>query len=101
MTSTAILTDESEEPLKMLVRILTQNPELKIQIDGHTDNTGSESANIILSENRAEAIKKMLIQYGIKKNRVKTKGFGSSKPLVKNISEDDKKKNRRVEFTVL
>ena len=100
-TSTSILKNTSKYPLEKLYEILKDNPEIKIQIEGHTDNIGSESANLELSKERAEVVKNKLIEWGIKKGRIKIRGYGSSLPLVDNTTEENREKNRRVEFVVI
>jgi outer membrane protein OmpA-like peptidoglycan-associated protein len=92
------LTSESDGPLKEVVKILENNPLLHLQIEGHTDNTGKESDNLILSERRAIAVKKQLIYLGIDENRLKATGFGQQKPIADNKSIEGRAKNRRVEL---
>ena len=80
---------------------LNKKKSVKIEIRGHTDNTGSYDNNINLSERRAEAVMDYLINKGIGKNRITYKGFGSSVPIVGNKTEDGRQKNRRVEFVII
>ncbi|WP_300664794.1 OmpA family protein, partial [Fluviicola sp.] len=75
-------------------------PSLKIEISGHTDNTGSASLNEVLSQQRAEAVVSYLAQKGIAASRMTAKGYGSSKPIASNNSEDGKQQNRRTEFEI-
>ena len=84
-----------------LIKIMNSNKYMKIKIVGHTDNSGSKFALIKLSQQRAEAVKKALVESGVNKMRIKTKGFGGAKPIVKNDTEKNKRKNRRVEFIIL
>jgi len=95
------LKDESRVELQKLIDFMTFNKEVKIQISGHTDNTGDKQKNIILSENRAKAVTEYLISKGIIKDRLSYKGYGDSKPLVPNDSEKHKAMNRRTEFMIL
>lgn len=81
-----------------LVHLLAKNKSLKLQINGHTDSTGSAASNQLLSEQRSTAVKQALITRGISANRLSTKGFGYSKPLRPGNSDEDKAANRRVEF---
>jgi outer membrane protein OmpA-like peptidoglycan-associated protein len=87
--------------LDKLLQILYENPSLKIQINGHTDNAGKESDNLNLSTQRAKSVVDYLISKGIDAKRLIYKGFGASKPLADNISEEGKAKNRRTEFEII
>ncbi|MDH5475024.1 MAG: OmpA family protein [Cyclobacteriaceae bacterium] len=88
--------------LNRLVDILNKNNDLEIELGGHTDNSGSSNQlNIELSLNRVESVKKYLVSKGIASSRLQTKGYGSSKPIASNLSEETRKLNRRVEFTIL
>ena len=86
--------------LNKLLQVLNENPTLRIQINGHTDNTGKESDNIALSTDRAKAVVDFLKHNGIKEERLSYKGFGSSKPVASNNTEEGRAKNRRTEFTI-
>ncbi len=77
------------------------NMTYKIEIYGHTDNTGSAEHNQQLSEDRATAVATYLINKGIVNSRIITKGYGSTKPLSSNSTEEGKRKNRRVEFKLV
>ena len=99
--SKAVLRDESFVELDKLYTILIDNPAMTIEIDGHTDNVGNPEANQQLSIDRANAVKNYLIVKGIKQNRITASGFGGSKPVASNTTEETKKLNRRVEFTIL
>ncbi|EMO54024.1 OmpA family protein [Leptospira noguchii] len=93
---------ESILELNRLAEIVKENPDIEIQIEGHTDNVGKKKDNLILSEKRAAAVAEFLFQkHSISKERIQTKGFGDSTPLNKNDSEEGRKKNRRVNFTIL
>ena len=87
--------------LDQLVSYLNQLPETKIEISGHTDNTGDEQHNKVLSELRAKAVADYLIYKNIASNRIVYKGYGSAKPLASNSNEAGKKQNRRVAFLLL
>lgn len=80
------------------VKMMKENADLKFEIGGHTDNVGATERNTILSNERAEAVKKQMISLGIDGNRLTIKGYGSTKPIVNNDSAENKAKNRRVEF---
>ena len=73
---------------------------MKIQVEGHTNRIGDEDENIKLSLNRASNVRKYLTDRGIKENRIKIKGYGSSMLIVPEDSEENRAKNRRVEFVV-
>jgi outer membrane protein OmpA-like peptidoglycan-associated protein len=80
---------------------LIENPSLKVEISGHTDNLGNATENIKLSTNRAKAVVDYLVNKGIAANRLTYKGFGSTKPIADNGTEKGRAKNRRTEFTVV
>jgi len=94
------LRDVSKTELNTLVDLMKKNPTMKIELSGHTDNSGIESENKILSENRAKAVMEYLITNGIEATRMSAKGYGSSKPIADNKTEEGKQKNRRTEFVV-
>lgn len=96
--------EESTISLNKVVKILNEHPEMKLTINAHTDNKGRDSYNLSLSNKRAASAVKYLIKNGISKNRLVSKGFGESEPLVDcktNCSDDDLQANRRVEFVIL
>lgn len=80
---------------------LNENPTLKISIEGHTDNIGSEADNLILSENRSKAVFDYLVKRGISIDRMAYKGFGESVPIESNDTEDGRARNRRTEFVII
>ncbi|MGZ2368545.1 OmpA family protein [Ancylomarina sp. YFZ004] len=92
---------ESNSELNSLHEFLVLNHSISVEISGHTDHTGSESRNIILSENRAKAVYTALIERGIQESRLTYKGYASSKPIGNNQSEDGKAMNRRTELKVI
>ncbi len=83
------------------IKILKLNPSLMIEIQGHTDSSGSAAYNQQLSIKRAQAVKNLLIKNGINANRLSVKGFGESRPIASNSTELGRHKNRRVEYKVL
>jgi OOP family OmpA-OmpF porin len=99
--SKSTLRQESYAELDRLYLILQNNPVMEIEIDGHTDNVGDPIINMQLSNDRANAVKDYLLKKGIAPGRIVTKGFGGTKPIVSNDTEELKKLNRRVEFTIL
>jgi len=94
----ATIRPESMGTLNQIKRILTDNPELKFEIDGHTDSSGVAAHNATLSQQRADAVKAQLEAMGIDGTRLTTKGFGDTKPIADNGTPDGKANNRRVEF---
>lgn len=92
---------ESTSELERLFLLLQTNNKIKVEIGGHTDNSGSETINQPLSQNRAKAVYDWLIKRGIPAARLSYKGYGSSVPLVPNTSDEGKRKNRRTEMKIL
>ncbi|MGM0647049.1 MAG: OmpA family protein [Bacteroidota bacterium] len=95
------LLPESKAELEGLTRLLVQNPEMDIRIQGHTDNQGDKQYNQKLSENRAMAVYNFLLRQGIDEARLSYKGFGESQPVATNETEEGRAKNRRTEFVVV
>lgn len=83
------------------IEFLTENPGIKVAIQGHTDNIGNDQDNLILSENRAKAVYEYIIQRNIGADRLTYKGFGETKPIAGNESETGRAKNRRTEFLII
>jgi outer membrane protein OmpA-like peptidoglycan-associated protein len=100
-TGKSVLTSASYTELDRLVGIMNENALMKIEISGHTDNTGSEPINSKLSEARAKAVVDYLIQKGIDRTRMNFRGYGSSQPVAENTTVAGRTKNRRVEFKIL
>ena len=97
----ATLTAESEPELKRMVQVMLDNVALRIEISGHTDNTGTDVINDALSQARADAVKIYLLNAGIPAGRIQSKGYGSKRPKVSNDTEEGRAQNRRVEFSIL
>lgn len=97
----AAMLPESEPELERLVELMQENPSLEIELGGHTDNQGSSSANLRLSEERALSVMNSLIERGVQKRRLQSKGYGGTKPIASNANEESRRKNRRVEVKVL
>jgi outer membrane protein OmpA-like peptidoglycan-associated protein len=100
-TAQTSILPSSELALDMLYNLLEQNPGLTIRIVGHTDEVGSESSNITLSQGRANSIKKAMVKLGIAPERIQTEGKGETDPVVANDSDQHRQMNRRVEIEIL
>ncbi len=94
------LKGESSSELGVMIKLMEKNPTLKIEIGGHTDNTGTEPLNQKLSENRAKSVYDYLVAHGVSAERLSFKGYASSKPVADNNTLEGKAKNRRTEFLV-
>jgi len=92
---------QSYPVIKQLAEIMLERPRLYILIAGHTDNVGDEAAKQKLSEDRARAIKDLLVQMGVPEDRVDTAGYGDSRPIAPNDTETNKSRNRRVEIKIV
>ena len=101
VTATGILLDESKPILDEVANILLKNPNVKVEIAGYTDSDGDEKTNLILSQHRADTVRKYLIKRGVNPKNLKAIGYGEANPLVENNSEENKQINRRVEFIIL
>ncbi len=100
-TNSADLKVESRIVLESFADYLKENPKVKIEIQGHTDNVGNVKDNEALSSNRAHSVKWMLEELGIDSKRIFAKGYGATKPIADNKTEDARAKNRRTEFMIL
>lgn len=92
--------EESKTEFNTLIDLLTKNPTMKIEIGGHTDNSGIEKDNVSLSENRAKSVYDYLISKGIAADRLSYRGYAATKPVSDNKTAEGKAKNRRTEFIV-
>jgi outer membrane protein OmpA-like peptidoglycan-associated protein len=95
------LKPESYPELERVVKLLKNNPSIKLEISGHTDNVGSYLANKNLSQARAKSVVDYLVDKGINKNRLKYKGYSFTQPIAPNDTPQGRQKNRRVEFKIL
>lgn len=92
---------KSEENLNKLAGIFKEYPDTNILVEGHTDNTGSESYNLTLSKNRAQAVTNYLVDHGISASRFDTKWYGEAQPKYDNTTAEGRSKNRRVEIAIV
>ena len=95
------LKEKSVTELQEVVRFLNLNPKIRVEIGGHTDNVGSASYNLQLSEKRAQSVANYLVQQGIDVTRIIQKGYGAQQPVRPNDTEDNRQANRRIEFKIL
>ncbi len=103
LQSSSIFLDSAKATAELnhLVAVMKAYPRLVIELQGHTDDQGHSYGNLVLSEQRVEAVKAHVVGQGIDPKRVSTVGFGESRPLVPNITEENRQKNRRVEVKVV
>ena len=92
---------ESFPMLDKIADAMKNNPNMKILVTGHTDDVGSDDRNLSLSVRRAASVKDALVQRGIGTDRIKTVGRGESQPIAPNTSEENRRINRRTEFTII
>lgn len=97
----AVINPQSFAELDEVVAMMKENSKIVIQLEGHTDNKGNAEANLKLSQDRVDAVKKYITSKGIAKDRVKTKAFGGTQAIATEDTEEARAKNRRVEMRVL
>lgn len=95
------LKEESNAELQTILELMQKNPQIKIEISGHTDNIGKEDYNLTLSKNRAISVKQWLENNGINPERIVAKGYGKTQPIADNNTEEGRNLNRRTEFKIL
>lgn len=100
-TGKAELRPESGPELDRLVITFNETPKMVIEVRGHTDNTGSNEINAKLSQDRADAVREYFISKGIEPDRIAGKGFGETKPVSTNDTDEGRQQNRRVEFLIV
>jgi outer membrane protein OmpA-like peptidoglycan-associated protein len=100
-TGKATIKPESEAVLNEIDKLLLARTDLKLNIEGHTDNVGAKAANLTLSGQRATAVQAWLGTHGIEAARLTVRGFGDAKPVADNGSDEGRAKNRRVELVKL
>ena len=97
-TGKAAITAGSAKALDEVVKLLKENADLKLRVEGHTDNQGKSKDNLELSKKRADAVKERLVKNGVEADRLATEGFGDKKPVADNKTDEGKATNRRVEL---
>lgn len=100
-TGKSVLKSTSYHLLDDLIEIMKLKPTMRIEIGGHTDSDGDDSANLTLSQQRADAVRNYLISRGIAANRMISKGYGETRPKAYNTSAEGKALNRRTEIKIL
>ena len=100
-TSKSTLKTDSYEQLNQVIKFLENNETIRLEISGHTDNTGSLKVNTRISKERAKAVVDYIVSQGINSSRLESKGYAFTQPISPNDTEEGREKNRRVEFKVL
>lgn len=100
-TASYELLPKSHVELDKLVKLMFANPALRIEVGGHTDNVGSDTDNLRLSDQRANAVRDFLVRKGIEATRITARGYGETKPMATNDTEEGRALNRRTEVVVL
>lgn len=101
-TDSAKILGDSNQLLEEIADVMQTNPKLKkVEIQGHTDNTGTRERNLTLSDARANSVKQWLITAGVDSGRLVAKGYGQDRPLAPNVTAANRARNRRVQFIIL
>jgi cytochrome c oxidase subunit 2 len=100
-TGSAVLTPLSKYELDNLVEAMKKYPDVVIEVAGHTDNTGNPESNLLLSQNRADAVKDYVTQNGVEESRLRSLGYGQTQPVDTNDTESGRAKNRRTEVKII
>ncbi len=100
-TGSARIRRRSYPVLNQVALVMKSNPNIRVRIEGHTDNVGSARYNLRLSKRRARSVRRYLIRKGIDPSRLESEGYGMTRPLVPNTSRKNRSKNRRVEFKII
>jgi outer membrane protein OmpA-like peptidoglycan-associated protein len=99
--SSADIDARSTTVLAEVADVLAHNPQIRVQVQGHTDNSGEPGTNRMLSQRRADSVRQWLINAGIEAARIEAKGYGDEQPIVPNLTPESRARNRRVQFTLL
>jgi outer membrane protein OmpA-like peptidoglycan-associated protein len=97
-TGKSVIKAESKSIIEQIVQMLKSNPDLKLSVEGHTDNVGSPASNKALSEERAKSVVSAIVSQGVAAERLKSSGYGQDKPIGDNTTEEGRARNRRVEL---
>jgi OOP family OmpA-OmpF porin len=100
-TNKDVIVESSFPSLEALAKIMRNNPRYKLYLEGHTDNVGDDDKNLDLSKRRSASVKKFLVSKGVSDAHITTDGFGETRPVAGNDTEEDRHKNRRVEMTII
>lgn len=100
-TNSAELKDASYSELDKVINLLSINTNIKVEISAHTDDKGTDSYNLLLSQRRAKSVVDYLLQHNIPSDRMIAKGYGETKPIIPNTTDENRAKNRRVEIKIL
>lgn len=95
------LEEKSKTELEKLVKLLKLNPTVRLEISGHTDDVGKDAENLALSRKRAQAVGDYLVAAGVSAQRIKTEGYGKTRPFMPNTSDENRRRNRRIEVRIL
>ena len=95
------LRPESFVELDRVVKLLKENPAIEIEMSAHTDSRGADDYNFKLSDNRAKSVREYIVSKGIDANRITSQGYGETKPVATNDTDEGRQLNRRVEFKIL
>jgi OOP family OmpA-OmpF porin len=100
-TNSSVLTGDSKPVLDTVAKGLKEHPRLVVEVQGHTDSTGSPNYNVALSERRAESVRDYLLNQGVSSGQLSAKGYGQTRPIAPNTSAAGRAQNRRVVMHVL
>ena len=100
-TGSAEILPSSEGMLQIALGALRDNPDIRVEIGGHTDNVGGRGPNQVLSRSRAQSVRDWLVEHGIDSSRMTTRGYGMSNPVATNDTDEGRAENRRIEFNVI
>jgi outer membrane protein OmpA-like peptidoglycan-associated protein len=99
-TGRADLLSSSHDILRGVAQVLADSPEMRLRIEGHTDNVGGEQTNLDLSRQRATSVRTFLMSTGVAGSRLTAEGFGETQPVDTNRTRDGRARNRRVSFVI-
>lgn len=100
-TDSAVIQARYEPELNSVIKVLRENPEIRVRVEGHTDSSGPEAYNQALSQRRANSVRDYLVKGGIGASRIEAKGFGESSPIASNSTKQGMAENRRIQFKIL